>query len=245
MDIVKSRFGPRQSWGGHSPLAGEGAHLPVLISSMRRAQSVVYTSSLLLPVRPPSTPPHKVHPQHIIQGPTNITPKHNSAHMKFASSHTMSCLSLVLVSGPSFLLLFCLTTLPFNAFSLFLAFYFGKGLLLGLLWAQHREQRRALITSVHASDLFWISLALVLLPHILPGLAFFLEASALSVLDLSRRIPSYNATAAIGLEFSLRCFQWIIGRNVWVPSQKLLLTVLYCFSSINRRLKKPAAPFRV
>ena len=144
----------------------------------------------------------------------------------FPSSHPTSGLSLILSSGPSLFVLFCLTVLPFNAFPLFLVVYFGKCVLMRLVWPRRPPDYDTLIAfSLHISDLFWFSVALIVLPYILHGLAFLLDASALSVLRLSNRIPQANATAAIALECSLISFQWIQGRYVRIPPCKFWLTI--------------------
>ena len=144
----------------------------------------------------------------------------------FTSSHGRSGLTLVLSSGPPLFILFCLTVLPFNAFPLFLAGYFGKRFLMRSLWPRRHPDDHTLITfHVHISDLFWFSSALVVLPYILHGLAFLLDASALSVLRLSNRIPHSNAAAAIALECSLICFQWIQGHYVQIQPCKFWLTI--------------------
>src|SRR5271170_1332194 len=108
----------------------------------------------------------------------------------------------------SLFLLFFLTTLPLGALSVFLILYFGKNFLRTIVWPHPLDhQDRPIIP--RTSDLFRSSLLLLILPYLLSGVAFLLQASSSSLIHLSNRIPYQNAAVTFALECVLLCPQWI------------------------------------
>jgi len=215
--LVRTHHPSETLWpdGGYNPRVREGDP-PVLICAARRAQAFGYTSSIF----PTPNSPHN-YPQHL--GRHHRVERCFHANSMLTPSHGRSGLSLILSSGPPLFILFCLTVLPFNAFPLFLAVYFGKRFLTRSLWPRRPPDQHTF--PVHISDLFWFSLSLVVLPYILYGLAFLLDASALFILRLSNRVPHSNAAVAIALECSMIGFQWIQGRYVQIPPSEFWLTI--------------------
>jgi len=123
--------------------------------------------------------------------------------------HSSACLS----HCAYIFLLFCL---PIHAFAVFLVFYyFAKTIFLAFacpsLETVHMGPSRKLATP-RASDLFRSSLLVLLLPYMLFGIAFLLQASSSTLAHLSDRIPYQNAGAAFIVECSLRAFSWIRAR---------------------------------
>jgi len=143
----------------------------------------------------------------------------------------------------SLVLLFFLTRLPRNAFSVFLTFYFSKTLLRTFVWGLPADRQDSLI--LRTSDLFWSSLFLLILPYLLFGVALLLQASSCSIIQFSRYIPYQNATAAFALECILLFLQRI--KELYVQFELyagILIGASFLHREFNRKMiiKSPKAP---
>jgi len=122
--------------------------------------------------------------------------------------------------------IFLLFSLPNQAFTLFLVFYYcGKHFFLELVFPSEGVPLRP-FSSFVASDLLRSSLFVLALPYVLLGIALLLQASSSTVAEVSNLIPYRNASAAILAECILLACS-CISTLPYVPLEHLgkILTI--------------------